>query len=490
MDNHPETPGSAARSVSNVLEKGEGFLEKSISHLSAHTNALGREVSGVAQDLRDAAAHRYERLDRAKLKSFWQERAHLDLPAWKNAGFGLPDFGQKYQEAKLDALGKLTDLGAPVRAKVMFGLLCAMKSLATKDPDMWDCVKYGVDEVLDTFWSDLTVYAEELYRNETLVLANVAADGWEELGALGNTATPCSPRWWRAFFLYHIQPFDRSIFGRLKDPVFLVCLVLSLVPSHGIRIMVKTFVLSLLLTGGTPDEYQLTDFIVGLKGSQFLSSGLIQAAMASVQYYMCIRPGGTHTCDSDGPGANQCLVTGLVDWLGSCVIAWVAFFCLPCSTESAGIRYPVDDDEQDEELGQSRRPPPPRRVCCCTDPRKTLHPGRGGRLQGLLLWDVVSFILSFLFMITLMFTDILHWRPGGDPAVIESPLETLELAARTKDYSALFWARVLYAFLSFPFTLFLIPGLSSVLTHTTPTGFNRNGVCVPSVQRPKLEKST
>eukprot|EP00392_Amoebophrya_sp_AT5.2_P000921 g923.t1 len=39
----------------------------------------------------------------------------------------------------------------------------------------------------------------------------------------------------------------------------------------------------------------------------------------------------------------------------------------------------------------------------------------------------------------------------------------------------IFWGKVLYSLLSFPFLLFTVPGLSRLLTHGIPTGYARNG---------------
>ena len=47
--------------------------------------------------------------------------------------------------------------------------------------------------------------------------------------------------------------------------------------------------------------------------------------------------------------------------------------------------------------------------------------------------------------------------------------------------TTVFWLQTLYGFGSFPFVLLDIPLVSSVFTHARPTGYNRNGDCVPLV---------
>lgn len=104
----------------------------------------------------------------------------------------------------------------------------------------------------------------------------------------------------RASVLYHYLPYDRSIFGQLKDPMFWALTVISLVPMYGIRVTFFAFVLVLLISEPPPDEYQLVNYILGFKGSQFIANGMIQSLVAAIRYYMCVHPGGTHTCDTDG----------------------------------------------------------------------------------------------------------------------------------------------------------------------------------------------
>merc|ERR1719476_578064 len=98
----------------------------------------------------------------------------------------------------------------------------------------------------------------------------------------------------------------------------------------------------MIALGNPPDEFQLVSYIIGFKGSQFISSGVIQAVIAAVKYYMCVHPGGSHSCDTEGPGSTQDLGSGLVDFVGSCVLVWAAFLLLPYSATSAGLRSVVE----------------------------------------------------------------------------------------------------------------------------------------------------
>jgi len=260
----------------------------------------------------------------------------------------------------------------------------------------------------------------------------------------------------RALILYHYLPFDVSIFGQFKDPLFWILTGASLVPSFGIRVVFFAMILIMIVAGCPADEYQVVQYILGFKGTQFLSSGVSMAFLAAIKYYLCVKPHGVHTCDDKGPGANQDMATSLVDFLGSCILTWVAFFLLPCSNRTAGMRE-IGDIE--EEKGDAK--------FCCANQYDTR---RGGRLAKLMGYDFVCFLLSCGLLYVLVYID--------------STEETDKEPSKWEFRTAMFFARVLYALLAFPFMIFIVPVLKSILTHTTPTGYNRQGLCVPCMLHP------
>jgi len=218
-------------------------------------------------------------------------------------------------------------------------------------------------------------------------------------------------------------------------------------------------VLLIMVAAGCPaDEYQLVQYILAFKGTQFISSGVAMACVAAIKYYLCVHPGGEHTCDVDGPGANQDVPTSAVDFLGSCILTWIAFLLLPCSQRSAGMR---EIGAQDEEAGEAR-------TCC----GKPMDPKRGGRLAGLMGYDLLCFSFSCGLLYFLAFVDSTE-----ESVAIDRTLDKWEFR------TAVFWARVFYSMLAFPFTIFMIPVMNSILTHTTATGYNRQGLCVPFMLR-------
>jgi len=396
------------------------------------------------------------------VRGFVKDRA--DIGALHDAGFG-EKIGARLIEKKRKAKAELIRMSGSARARLLLAIREQVKSIAVADPDMWNCVKTRIAGGLDLFWDDLTIYVDTAMDDQReATLGRLKAD-LDALSKLGDPPTCLTPRWFRAFTLYHFLPFDISIFGQFRDPVFWVLTVLTLVPSYGIRVMTFFFIFILIRTGCPPDEFQLVQYILQFKGTQFLSSGVGMAIFAAIKYEICVHPDGTHSCATNGPGATSDVLSGVIDILGSCSLVWAAFFTLPWSQRSAGQReIGAEEDKTVVEANYDR--------------------ARGGRLAGLLGYDFICFLLSCAFLAGLVYLDVSHLRPGGKD-VGDMDEAGLKQEMRSWIFKVnLFWARVFYAFLSFPFVIFMIPGINSILTHTTATGYNRQGVCVPYMLHP------
>merc|ERR1712232_744949 len=74
-------------------------------------------------------------------------------------------------------------------------------------------------------------------------------------------------------------------------------------------------------------------------------------------------------------------------------------------------------------------------------------------------------------------------HPGDSP----DQKAYIEATNRWEFRTAVFSARICYSLLMLPFIPFYIPGLNGIPTHTTPTGYNRNGLCVPFILHPMPE---
>merc|ERR1712113_401827 len=139
-------------------------------------------------------------------------------------------------------------------------------------------------------------------------------------------------------------------------------------------------------------------------------------------------------------------IFAIIDFFGSVVLVWVAFALLPCSskhglqTQLAAVRENIKAKHSLPVLASQEEE----------------GPKQGGRLLRILWWDLASFMLCLSGLVGLQY--------------IEGYGEFL---------TNLFWCRVAYSMLSFPFFFFYLPGLRQLLTHAEPTGFASNGRCVP-----------
>lgn len=405
------------------------LLSSAASKGAAAAAAAGTAASaalGVAAQSAAQGAQR-GREGYTEVKQYLVEmKDRVDLVALRDAGFGRR--GHLLRGAKVEALERLVSLSKPIRARVLLALREATKDAALSDPDMWISVRDRLARLIDLFWDDLTLYIESVVFDAQEQILNRAADH-RALAELGPQPMCCGPRWLRAKLLYSYLPFDISIFGQIKSPFFLLLTVISITPMFGIRVAFFTLILLLIIAGRPPDEYQMVTFILTFKGAQFLSSGVFMACLAAVKYYMCVKPGGTHTCDTEGPGVSQDLVTSSVDFFGSCLLVWIAFLLLPCSRSFGGVRDIAEEKESKSEVSG-----------CCHD----YDPGRGGRLAGLLGYDLCCFLVSCGLIYYLTMLDVAS-RGELQNALDQDLLVDLQ---RWQFRSRVFFGRILYGLLS------------------------------------------
>jgi len=356
------------------------------------------------------------------------------------------------------AKAKLFDLTTPIRNQVVLSLRESVKSQLTDDPAMWPWFRRWARITVDNFWVDIKKEIDRAAADtrHELLRGKHAWRRHESIGEQGETPWTWSPCGMRAFLLHHVLPYDKSIFGCLYDPVYLLLLLVSFLPDG--RVLFYTLLLMLICLPGPADEYQLVQIILQVKAAQFVSSGVFLAFFGGMQYYMCVEE-YKHTCDVAGPGSRNSTTLGLVDIFGSCLLIWVSFLVLPISGRSEGLRDDVDSSEdEDTGFGLSTK-------CCGLE----VHQGRGGRLNRMLYYDLFCFLLSTC---TLVVLEAWKYHKSDVPSILQH-CETWQFRA------TLFWSRVLYSFLAFPFFVINLPVLNSIFTHTEPTGYNKNGQAVP-----------
>jgi hypothetical protein len=446
--------------------------------------AMGQALGKAGARIQGMRENANEKLGNYKLVM----KEKIDSTAMRSAGFG--DIGAKLAERRRVAQEALLNLSGPLRAKVMLALRENVKGAALADKDMPVCLKRKLGGGIDLLWDDIMVYVENSIDDVKEVVRGKRITDIEELAQLGAESAPtcCSPRWLRALLLYKFLPFDVSFFGQVKDFWFWVFFMLSMIPTYGIRCCFFLTLLVAEVTGCPPDEYQLVQFILMFKGCQFISSGVCMSIYVAIKYFMCVHPDGMHTCETNGPASAHNEVSALIDIFGSCALVWIVFWILPRSTRSAGERNIAKKDDPDssdaEEQAHLNPSTPLDKVGCCGNCEYQDH--RGGRMRGLLRYDLICFILSGLFFCVLCIIQVAHLKPGEEPVQDQEKIKSkLESYYFTYEFRiAIYWTRIFYSALSAPFFLFYLPVLNGILTHTSPTGYNKYGVCVPFMMYP------
>mmetsp|Transcript_66112 Transcript_66112/g.187760 ORF Transcript_66112/g.187760 Transcript_66112/m.187760 type:complete len:256 (+) Transcript_66112:178-945(+) len=241
-------------------------------------------------------------------------------------------------------------------------------------------------------------------------------------------------------------------------------------PVPFVRVIFFLIILAMLVYPGPPDEFQLINYILLFKGTQFLNAGLFSMSRGAMQYFLCF---SMHKEDllgcvrSTGPGAKEALWPGIFDYFGSCLLVWIAFSVLPYSKKYVRRTYMgrnailSEEDEFMEDEAETVR-------CCCFSWRSVRT--TGGRLRHLLRYDVKCFLFSLLILFL-----VTAWTASLDDTT-EGLLEWIRESPQFKE--DFFWCKVLYGMLSLPFLPFMIPIFCQVLTHCEFTGYNERGACV------------
>jgi len=369
------------------------------------------------------------------------------------------------------AKARMLDISAPLRGTMLGNLKELIKDSTLADPDMWQCMRTCTAATLDRVLADIERELE--YSLEAALLKQES----DRIAVGPKGSWPMS--WYyaiRAFLLHHYLPHDRSIYGKLKDPAYVAIMILTLLPVYIVRVAFFSMILMMIVFPCPPDEFQLVNFILLCKGSQFLNAGLLMMAKGAMQYFICFTQYKDNLLlclNTQGPGAKENLLPSLVDYLGSCVLVWIAFKALPYSKSYVtrtyvGRRFSEDDQGQTQTETEEDSDCEKERSCGCFSYKVTK---RGGRLGQLLRYDVKSFLFSLLALGVLAV-----WTISLDGEDNSNVINWLLHSPQFKEN--FFWCKVLYGLLSLPFFPFMIPLFLQVLTHCEYTGYNEQGACV------------
>eukprot|EP00929_Paragymnodinium_shiwhaense_P070577 TRINITY_DN35741_c0_g1_i1.p1 TRINITY_DN35741_c0_g1~~TRINITY_DN35741_c0_g1_i1.p1 ORF type:complete len:988 (-),score=220.37 TRINITY_DN35741_c0_g1_i1:101-3064(-) len=291
----------------------------------------------------------------------------------------------------------------------------------------------------------------------------------------------------RAFFLYHYWPCDKSFCQMyLREPVDICLLLLSLSPFVFVRTIFYTVLLVCLCTplGSPPDEHQVVHFILAFRGTAIFSEGVGRMLAGLFYYWVCVR---VQTCrEGSGPGGGDITAGALALALYQELLVW--FVCFAVLPRSAPFRSRAS-------LASHGQPVVPGRGAAAGDaasdtpasestedaasasPRATAGSSAsaeeegsrrsGGRMAPLIRYNLFCLFFAALCFVTLSSIDVI-----------------LLLKTSARNWSELwtwrvrenfFWARVVFGLSNFPFLFLLHPQINKLLTHSTPTGYTRLG---------------
>ena len=142
----------------------------------------------------------------------------------------------------------------------------------------------------------------------------------------------------RAWVLYIEHPYDKSIWGKVRSPMWWIFLVIKVFPGWGVQSTL--FFLKLCIIDRS-DEWQLFEYIVQCKGLQFIS-GVISILLGVLKYVYCagiVDRGEPHTCHVNGPGVDNesacstlpfapCVTLIVSSTLSRILLSWFAFYLI------------------------------------------------------------------------------------------------------------------------------------------------------------------
>ncbi|KAI9913973.1 hypothetical protein PsorP6_005535 [Peronosclerospora sorghi] len=320
-----------------------------------------------------------------------------------------------------------------------------------KDPDMPEYLKTNIDVGIEQFMPDVKMEifrkTRDLFGTDATVAKTRATIETPRACPRHGTVHVDPPsthtirrfRHVRGHILHHLFPHNKTIWRSLKDPWWILYTSMGLLPVLG-----QLWWLILFLLKDKTNEHQLCQFIVGFKAAQFITLGVLHMMAGVVMYVMCTVQGSMLACQEGAGPALSAASTGF--FVVQIVLVWAAFFRLP---------YTERPQEQTRFRSQS------------IDEREhgvfhdafgnAVHLDRGGYLMKCCGYETVSLV------VIVALAALVLWLP-------------FELWQRQ---ALFYWIRTTYGLLSFPFLIFKVPVIATVLMHTRQMGYNEQGQTVP-----------
>lgn len=414
---------------------------------AAGNTAIGQEMSALAAKIE------------AQAEAFKEEKKRM-LEKWKEEKRALiMEFIQTKMEGIFD-----------------HGMNIAAESLKEKlkDPFMPNFVQGWVDDAVDAIWPDIKMeLKDEVLKGFSK--QNVIHHGEE--ACCGS----CGPL---AFFRYSLLPYDRGFWRQLRNPMWWLFTLASMVPKWGV--MQIAYILQFFMIDKS-DEFQLFQFIVMFKSLQFFTIGIVGSCIGSIQYYICVSK-SPPTCDKESP--RESFWTMVLFFL-QVIVVFIAFLLLNCSEKKGGFYYQLEQQSRDEMTGTASREGRMNALqelakedSEMDETTRMTHALRyksdsdmlensKSRLVKFLIWDFSMFVLCVGLICFLAYYNLLD-----EDAQVNRSDDTIN-DGNWKFVMSLFWVKTFYGYMSFPFLLLKMPLISTLISHARPTGYNPYGNCVP-----------
>eukprot|EP01138_Halocafeteria_seosinensis_P001233 gb/GECG01001262.1/.p1 GENE.gb/GECG01001262.1/~~gb/GECG01001262.1/.p1 ORF type:complete len:659 (+),score=62.77 gb/GECG01001262.1/:1-1977(+) len=283
----------------------------------------------------------------------------------------------------------------------------------------------------------------------------------------------------RAQILYSLEPFDKSTWACLKSKRWCALNAIGLVPGF----ISQIWWLLLFLMKDKSDEYQLANFIVGFETAKFFSVGVWSFVQGALRLFVCVHIlrgetsfDSTDTCDTYGARVGW---DDFAFFILQLTLVWTCFLLLPSSRRRyrhAAQARPKEEREMESEENRRRTKASPLSrsgewikamyshlpllSTNATDDTPAATTGNSKYLRGGYLTSMYKYYVSIV-SITVLSSVVIVYCMADEP--------------QWKQLGSLFWIRVAYGLLSFPFVVFKLPLAMQLFVCSTPTAYDQHG---------------
>jgi hypothetical protein len=246
----------------------------------------------------------------------------------------------------------------------------------------------------------------------------------------------------RAWVLYSLFPYDKTIWSQLRNPAYYFLMLLACFPVMGVAEVFWTVV---FLLKDKRDEYQLVDYIIAFKVAQFIA-GALAVLSGAVLYALCANK-EEHSCDDTGPGTHMGFKFEVYFALLKTALCWWAATMIPWSEKKGGRLYKALRSERQQGMEVS--------VTKADMSRK------GGRVFCWLGYDLVIFAVIVALGVLTLTRDDDEWT----------------------EWAKIYWLKALYGIMALPWIVLKFPMMYTLVLHVRPTAYNRRGQTVPVLRK-------